>query len=177
MNQSFDDPHDTAYQPDMLHLAANRQVFQEIPVPAKLTAVYKSIFEYLEGLDKFQKAARGIVSEVRRIAIIIRAERLDDLLNEKKIRDVYLGFCSQKGYKPAAIMKYLRSLNDFYDFLIVRSSELPLFNISNEYIIRLQKRVEAWSGKYKKPARERFWERQMEDYKILVDDKQIEIYC
>ena len=177
MNESFDDPHDTTYQPDMLHLVANRQVFQEIPVPAEPTAIYKSFFEYLEGPDKFQKAATGIVSEVRRIGIIIRAERVDDLLNEKKIRDDYLGFCIQKGYKPAAIMKYLRSLNDFYDFLIVRSPKLPLFNISNENIIRLQKRVEAWSGKYKKPARERFWERQMEDYKILVDDKQIEIYC
>ena len=96
------------------------------------------------------------MSEVGRIGIIIRAERLDDLLNEKKIRDDYLGFCGQKGYKPAVIMKYLRSLNDFYDFLIVRSPEMPLLNISNENIIRLQKRMEAWSGKHKKPARERF---------------------
>ena len=32
------------------------------------------------------------------------------------------------------------------------------------------------AGTYKKPARERFYERQMEDYQVLVDDKQIKTY-
>ena len=61
-------------------------------MPAELTAIHKSFFEYLEGNDKFQRTAEGIVSEVRRIEIITRAERLDDLLNEKKKRDGYFGF-------------------------------------------------------------------------------------
>lgn len=88
-------------------------------MPAELTAIHKSFFKYLEGHDKFQRIAEGIVNEFRRIEIITRAERLDDPLNEKKIRDDYLGFIIQKVYKPAAVMKYLPSLNEFYNFLIV----------------------------------------------------------
>ena len=61
-------------------------------MPPELTAIHKSFFAYLEGHDKFQRTAEGITSEVRRIEIITRAERLDNLLNEKKIRDGNLGF-------------------------------------------------------------------------------------
>ena len=92
MNKSFDNPHDRTYQPDMLDLVPSKQVFQKIPVPAELTAIYKSFFKYLKSPDKFQKVVLEIISEVHRIGVIIRAERPDDLLNKKKIKDGYLRF-------------------------------------------------------------------------------------
>ena len=46
-----------------------------MPVAAELTAIYKSFFEYLEDPNKFQKEAKGIVSEVHRIGIITISER------------------------------------------------------------------------------------------------------
>ena len=56
----------------------------------------------------------------------------------------------------------------------MRRSEIHY--LSTEEIVLLQKNVTIWSGTYKKPARERFYERQMEDYQVLVDDKQKKIY-
>ena len=70
----------------------------------------------------------------------------------------------------------MRSLNEFYTFLVIRRSEISLHYLSNEEIVLLQKNVTKWSGTYKKPARERFYEKQMEDYQVLVDDKQIKLY-
>ena len=40
------------------------------------------------------------VNEVRRIGIIIKAESINDFLKANLIRDVYLGVCNEKGYKP-----------------------------------------------------------------------------
>ena len=108
--------------------------------------------------------------------MIIKAESINDLLQANLIRDVYLEVCNEKGYKPDSIRKYLRSLNEFYPFLVIRRSEISLHYLSNEEIVLLQKNVTKWSGTYKKPARERFYESQMEDYQVLVDDKQINIY-
>ena len=70
----------------------------------------------------------------------------------------------------------MRSLNEFYTFLVIRRSEISLHYLSNEEIVLLQKNVTKWPRTYKKPARERFYERQMEDYQVLVDDKQIKLY-
>ena len=101
---------------------------------------------------------------------------IDDFINEVKIQDKYLDFCHNRGYKPDSIRKYLRSLSEFYDLLMLRRSELHLSLISNEKILLLQKKLANWSGRYRKPSRERFWERQMEDYQILVNERQIKIY-
>ena len=116
------------------------------------------------------------VNEVRRIGIIIKAESINDLIKANLIRDVYLAVCNEKGYKPGSIRENVRSLSEFYTFLVIRRSEISLHYLSNEEIVLLQKNVTKWSGTYKKPARERFYDRQMKDYQVLVDDKQIKIY-
>ena len=92
------------------------------------------------------------------------------------IRDVYFGVCNENGYIPDSFRKYLRSLNEFYTFLVIRRSEISLHYLSNEKIVLLKHKVTKWSGTYKKPARKRFYERQMEDYQVLVHDKPIKIY-
>ena len=77
------------------------------------------------------------VNEVRRIGIIIKAESINDLIKANLIRDVYLVVCNEKGYKPDSIRKYLRSLNKFYTFLVIRRSELLLHYLPNEEIVLL----------------------------------------
>ena len=116
------------------------------------------------------------VNEVRRIGIIIKAESINDFLKANLIRDVYLGVCNEKCYKADLIRKNLRGLSKFYTFLVIRRSEISLHYLSNEEIVLLQKNFTKWSGTYNKHARERFYERQMEYYQVLVDDKQIKIY-
>ena len=45
--------------------------------------------------------------------------------------------------------------------------------ISNKELILLQQKLINWSGQYKRKGWERYWDRQMEDCEILVDDIQI----
>ena len=131
---------------------------------------------YLIGPECCQKNVKETVNEVRRIGIIIKAESINDLIKANLIRDVYLAVCNEKSYKPGSIRENVRSLNKFYTFLVIRRSEISLHYLSNEEIVLLQKNVTKWSGTYKKPARERFYERQMKDYQVLVDEKEIKIY-
>ena len=131
---------------------------------------------YLIGPECCQKNVKETVNEVRRIGIIIKAESINDLIKANLIRDVYLAVCNEKSYKPGSIRENVRSLNKFYTFLVIRRSEISLHYLSNEEIVLLQKNVTKWSGTYKKPAREKFYDRQMKDYQVLVDDKQIKIY-
>ena len=167
---------DSTYQPDMIEVMGDRNYFQNINLPDELEDLLEKFLQYLNGPDGYQVKSKEIKGEVRRIGIVIEAVTVDDFVNEVKIRDKYLDFCNNKGYKPDSVRKYLRSLSEFYDFLMLRRSELHLSLISNEKILLLQKKLANWSGRYKKPSRERFWERQMEDYQILVDERQIKIY-
>ena len=157
-------------------MMADQEIFKSVSISEELKAIYNIFQNYLKGPDCCQKNAEETVNEVRRIGMIIKAESINDLLKANLIRDVYLEVCNEKGYKPDSVRKYLRSLNEFYTFLVIRRSEISLHYLSNEEIVLLQKNVTKWSGTYKKPARERFYERQMEDYQVLVDDKQINIY-
>ena len=160
----------------MIDVMGDRNYFQNINLPDELEDLLEKFLQYLNGPDGYQVKSKEMKGEVRRIGIVIEAVTVDDFVNEVKIRDKYLDFCNNKGYKPDSIQKYLRSLSEFYDFLMLRRSELHLSLISNEKILLLQKKLANWSGRYKKPSRERFWERQMEDYQILVDERQIKIY-
>ena len=69
----------------------------------------KFFWATLQRLSVVKKNAEETVNEVRRIGIIIKAESVNDLLKANLIRDVYLGVCNEKGYKPDSIRKYLKS--------------------------------------------------------------------
>ena len=142
--------------------------------------IYKSFLDYLKGPDSAQGNADNICSKAQRIGVAIGAHELKDLLDSSKIREQYLTYCNEKTkHKSDSIRKYLRSLNHFYTFLVIRRKELiySMEYISNEELILLQQKITNWSGQYKKKGRERYLDRQMEDYEILVDDTQIEKYC
>ena len=60
-------------------------------------------------------------------------------------------------------------------FLCWKKKE-PNRYIENERLILRQLRLTKWSGKYKKASTKRFSQRQMEDYAVLIDEKQIKQY-
>ena len=60
-------------------------------------------------------------------------------------------------------------------FLVLRKKEFR-HDIENERLILLQQWITKWSGKYKKSSAKRFFQRQMEDHAVLIDEKQIKQY-
>ena len=70
-------------------------------------------------------------------------------------------------------MKYLHSLINFLSFLIVE--RIPLSVTSND-IIQLKEKLALWSKNYKAAANARYWERQIEDYEVLVTPEHLKVY-
>ena len=66
-------------------------------------------------------------------------------------------------------------MNKFVTFLVLKKKELK-HDIENERLILLQQKLTKWSGKYKKASAKRFRQRQMEDYAVFIDKKQIKQY-
>ena len=60
-------------------------------------------------------------------------------------------------------------------FVVLRKKELR-HDIENERLILLQQWITKWSGEYKKSSAKRFFQRQMEDHAVLIDEKQIKQY-
>lgn len=153
-DESFesDDPLDDTYLPDPVAISSDRKLFQNVvsQISDELKVIYKSFLDYLKGPDSAQGDADNICSEVKRIDVVIGAQELKDLLDSSKIRDQYLTYCSEKQHKPDSIRKYLRSLNRFYTFLVIRRKELSMDYISNEELILLQQKITNWSGQYNK---------------------------
>ena len=57
-------------------------------------------------------------------------------------------------------------------FLVLRKKELR-HGIENERLILLQQSITKWSGKYRKFSAKRFFQRQIEDHAVLIDEKLI----
>ena len=113
--------------------------------------------------------------ELRRIYRNVSATSTSDLLNATTINNVYLSdICKKKQYKADTNRKYLNSLNDFCRFII--AEEIEISNGDVTQINSLQAKWDLWSRRYRKPSKERFWERVEEDYEMLVTPDQIEQY-
>ena len=120
-------------------MMADRKIIKSVCISEELKKIYEIFLNYLKGPECCQKNAEETVNEVHRIRIIIKAQSINDFLKANLIRDVYLGFCNEIGYKAGSIRKYLRSLNKFYTFSVIRRSEISLHYLSNEEIVLLQK--------------------------------------
>ena len=119
---------------------------------------------------------KEIVGEDRRIFIALKLKNIDQLIEATCIRDYHLAqYCVKQGYMLDLIKKYLRSLNEFVTFLVLRKKGLK-HDIVNERIILLQQGLTKWSGKYKKASAKRFYQCQMKDNVVLIDEKQIKQY-
>ena len=121
-----EDPADVTFEPNVIDMMADREIIKSVCISEELKKIYEIFLNYLKGSGCCQKNAVETVNEVRRIEIIIKAQSINDFLKANLIRGVYLGVCNEKGYKPGSIRKYLRSLNEFYTFLVIRRSEISL---------------------------------------------------
>ena len=120
-------------------MMADRKIIKSVCISEELKKIYEIFLNYRKGPECCQKNAEETVNEVHRIRIIIKAQSINDFLKANLIRDVYLGVCNEIGYKAGSIRKYLRSLNKFYTFSVIRRSEISLHYLSNEEIVLLQK--------------------------------------
>ena len=177
ISSETDDP---PYKPTIEEIHEDRDSYNSFKLNSKLEEIMQHFLQYLKSVDSCQVKAKEIASEVRRIGVAISAEDVSDFLDESKIRDRYLGdYCVFRGFQPDSVKKYIGSLKEFYVFLLGRKKEIKKefgIKISTETIVRMQDKLERWKKTYKKASNRRFWQRQMEDYQVLVDDKQIQIY-
>ena len=114
------------FEPNVIDMMADREIIKSVSISAELKTIYEIFLNYLKGPECCQKNAEETVSEVCRLGIIIKAQSINDFLTVNLIRDVKLGVFNERGYKPDSIRKYLRSLNEFYTFLVIRRSEISL---------------------------------------------------
>ena len=97
--------------------------------------------KFLEGSYSFLAKSKEIVAEVRRIFIALKLKNIDQLIEGTCIRDYYLAqYCVKQGYMQDSIKKYLRNLNEFVTFPVLRKKDLN-HDIENERLILLQRRL------------------------------------
>ena len=143
---------DSSYSPDAVEILKSRDLSRDFSLPGIIETYLVEFWKFLEGPESFLAKSKEIVAEVRRIFIALKLKSIDQLIEGTCIRDNYLAqYCVKQGYMPDSIKKYLRSLNEFVTFLVLRKKELK-HDIENEPLILLQQRLTKWSGKYKKKS-------------------------
>ena len=166
---------DPNYYPDTVTLISQKDL--TVTCSMHVESVLEKFLIYLCGVDRGSKpleSAKQIVADVRRALTAIHAEELEELFDGDCLRDKYLmGYCVKKNHSALSIRKYLRSLIDFLSFLIVE--RIPLSVTSND-IIRMKEKLALWSKNYKTAANSRYWERQIEDYEVLVTPEHVQVY-
>lgn len=120
------------------------------------------------------KASVEVKNDVKRALKILGSANLADLFDRQKMRDIYLNYFNTNNYAPASIKKYLISLMDFSTFIIANAYEIE--GIDRNQVIAMKLQFEKWRASYNKPARERFWVRQEEDYNMRVGPEHFQKY-
>lgn len=90
-----------------------------------------SAYNVTEMLDNFVKfkvsvdrgkgdlaSAMQSKQQIKTVISTLNSDNFIDLFNRKKIRESFLHDYADKNYKPATIMRYLLSMQHFYDFLL-----------------------------------------------------------
>ena len=178
ISSEADDP---TYKLTIEEIHEDRDLHNSFMLNSKFEEIIQDFLQYLKSVDSCQVKAKETASEIRRIGVAISAEDVSDFSDGSKIRHTYLGHCCvPRGFQPDSVKKYIASLKEFYVFLLGRKKELKRqfgVKLSTETIVSIQNKLERWEKKRtKKASNRRFWQRQMKDYKALVDDKQIQIY-
>ena len=82
-------------------------------------------------------------------------------------------YCGKGGHLPDSIKKYLTSFVNFCEFLLVDDIEA---NVDHDTILQIKLLMHNWKSNYNKRSRARYWERQEEDYGMLVTPDQVSHY-
>ena len=149
----------------------------------EIDSLCKRYIQYLVSVDgglREANSAKQSACEVLRIAKCIPHCTLKRLCNPMDLRKHFLDkHCLEKKYKADTIKHFLRSLGDFYNFLITEEvgtdEDIPNEDIPNQYI-KMKSKCVYWSKGYNKASKERLWERSMEDYESLLTPEQVSVY-
>ena len=140
--------------------------------------IFRKFLFYLispDGGNRHRESSEQTVNEVRRACIVMNATGFTKLFKRNVIREEYLiNYCQKKGYLADSIKKYLISLISFCTFLIV--DDINVLDTDKEDILKTKLILTNYKSSYNKKSRERFWERQEEDFQMLVTPDQVAQY-
>ena len=152
---------DPDYHPDLSEFISQRKI--SLKCSEVIESVLDKFLKHLCG-SKPLESAKQICAEVSRAFFCIHTERVDDIFKGDCLRDQYLiDYCVNRKHSALSIRKYLRSLGDFLSFLVI---ECIALSVTPQDISQLKEKLTMWSKHYKTAADSRFWERQIEDYKV-----------
>ena len=147
-------------------------------LPSEMENLFKKFLSFLisPGGGKWDKASsENTVSEVRKICKVLNTVDFTKLSQRDVIRQEYLlGYCKSKGHAAHSIRKYLLSLKSFCTFVII--DDFPIKNVSSYDVLKTKFLAENWKSSYKKPSRERYYERQEEHHEMIVTPDQVSQY-
>ena len=107
-----------SYSPDAA------EILEEFYLPDIIETCLVEFRKFLEGPECFLAKSKEIVAEARRIFIALKLKNIDQLIEGTCIRDYYLAqYCVKQDYRPDSIKKYLRSLNEFVTFLVLKKKK------------------------------------------------------
>jgi len=143
-----------------------------------------NITEMLDNFVKFKVSVDGgrgdlasamqSKQQIKTVMSTLNSDNFNDLFNRKKIRDTFLHDYADNNYKPATIMRYLLSMQHFYDFLL--TEELKIEGVAPEDFLRMKVLVNRWRTAYKDAAEESDLLREMDEEEILITPEQIQKY-
>ena len=112
---------DPSYSPDAVEILKSRDLSEELYLPGIIETYLVEFRIFLEGPECFLAKSKEIVAEVRRIFIVLKLKNIDQLIEGTCIRDYYVAqYCVKQDYRSDSIKKYLRSLNEFVTFLVLK---------------------------------------------------------
>ncbi|EDO28775.1 predicted protein [Nematostella vectensis] len=97
--------------------------------------------------------------------------RIDSILNKKHLRDKWLQKL-ERNRKPGTCKAYLGSLSRFLRFLVVE--KLEDLKLTEEHVTKVRVQVQEWSASFKKPFKERRWEKHQEDLEKLITPEDVQ---
>ena len=78
---------------------------------------------------------------------------------------------SRQGLLASSIKKYLTSLENFFDFILC--DDIEVTGIEKCKIAPMVLKLSNWKKSFKKDIKERQWEKEMEDFELLVTPEQV----
>lgn len=99
-------------------------------VPSDLKKMLKKIQNYLESPDGGKRetsSAKQSYSEGERICISLSSPSLINLCSPLYVRKCFFDrLCVEKKYKAKTVKHYIRSLSDFYNFILTEEIEVGI---------------------------------------------------
>ena len=162
-----DDGKDSDYEPPQL-----------LECSSAVEKTLENFYQFLIGPDKGRKprSVENVVGDVRRIFKIVAVDNVTALFRNDMnvLRKKYLNsYCVEKATEPGSIKKYIISIIDFVNFLIVM--KVPI-GIENDELVRCKLVLENWKGCYKKRDNKKGPLRREADLKMLVTVDQVNQY-